>query len=90
MESTTNNQTTQYKVVVNSEGQYSIWPINQPNPAGWHNAGKEGTQDECLDYIENVWIDMRALSVRKHLADCVAEWAPEHNNGNKPTVSTAN
>ena len=77
MESTSNNQTTQYKVVVNHEEQYSIWRVDQPNPTGWYDAGKQGTQDECLDYIESVWVDMRPLSVRKHLA----AWAAEHSNG---------
>jgi MbtH protein len=53
-----------YKVVVNHEEQYSIWPIDRPNPAGWRDVGTSGSKTECLDYIGLVWIDMRPLSLR--------------------------
>jgi MbtH protein len=59
---------TVYKVVVNHEEQYSIWPVRKPNPLGWSDAGKTGLKDECLGYIKEVWTDMRPLSVRKRLA----------------------
>lgn len=52
-----------YQVVVNDEGQYSIWPAHLAVPAGWHEAGKTGTQEECLDHIREVWTDMRPLSL---------------------------
>jgi MbtH protein len=51
-----------YKVVVNDEEQYSIWPADRELPLGWNGAGKSGTKQECLDYIEEVWTDMRPLS----------------------------
>lgn len=54
-----------YKVVINDEEQYSIWPAHRTIPAGWHEAGKEGSRDECLDYIEQVWTDMRPRSLRE-------------------------
>ena len=57
--------TTVYKVVVNHEEQYSIWPEYRENPIGWRDAGKTGTKAECLDHIEVVWADMRPLSVRR-------------------------
>jgi MbtH protein len=53
------------KVVVNDEEQYSIWPADRENPAGWRDAGKTGNKQECLAWIENVWTDMRPLSLRK-------------------------
>jgi MbtH protein len=59
--------TTIYKVVVNHEEQYSIWPVNRDNPAGWKDAGKEGTRDECTAYIQEVWTDMRPLSLRRKM-----------------------
>ena len=37
-----------YKVVVNHEEQYSIWPVDQENPLGWRDAGKTGPKAECL------------------------------------------
>jgi MbtH protein len=57
-----------YRVVVNHEEQYSIWPAHKPLPPGWHDANKSGTKDECLDHIEVVWTDMRPLSLRKRMA----------------------
>ncbi|MEM1395095.1 MAG: MbtH family protein [Cyanobacteria bacterium P01_H01_bin.150] len=56
-----------YKVVVNHEEQYSIWPSERDNPIGWKNAGKSGLKQECLDYIKEVWTDMRPLSLRKKM-----------------------
>jgi MbtH protein len=56
-----------YKVVVNHEEQYSIWPADRENPAGWRDTGKSGKKAECLAYIEEVWTDMRPLSLRKQM-----------------------
>jgi MbtH protein len=56
-----------YKVVVNHEEQYSIWPEDMANALGWNDAGKSGTKAECLEYIKEVWTDMRPLSLRKHM-----------------------
>lgn len=60
-----------YAVVVNHEEQYSIWPTEKPMPDGWRTAGKEGSRQECLDYIQEVWTDMRPLSLRTQME----EWA---------------
>lgn len=57
----------QFKAVVNHEEQYSIWPAHRPNPAGWENAGCTGSKEECLNYIKEVWTDMRPLSLRKKM-----------------------
>jgi MbtH protein len=53
-----------YGVVVNHEEQYSIWPLDRELPAGWRMEGKQGTKDECLAHIADVWTDMRPLSLR--------------------------
>lgn len=58
-----------YKVVVNHEEQYSIWPAERENPLGWQDAGKSGLKEECLAYIKEVWTDMRPLSLRKHMEE---------------------
>jgi uncharacterized protein YbdZ (MbtH family) len=58
-----------YSVVVNHEEQYSIWPTERDIPAGWNGVGKVGTKQECLDYIETVWTDMRPLSLRKKMEE---------------------
>ena len=53
-----------YKVVLNHEEQYSIWPADRENPLGWQDAGKSGSKEECLAYIKEVWTDMRPRSLR--------------------------
>jgi MbtH protein len=58
-----------YKVVLNHEEQYSIWPAERENPLGWTDAGKTGTKQECLDYIKVVWTDMRPLSLRNSMEE---------------------
>jgi MbtH protein len=60
---------TVYKVVVNHEEQYSIWPADRENPLGWRDAGKTGLKAECLAYIKEVWTDMRPLSLRKKMEE---------------------
>jgi MbtH protein len=56
-----------YKVVVNDEGQYSIWPSDRGSPAGWHEVGTEGPKADCLAYIDKVWTDMRPMSLRRKM-----------------------
>jgi MbtH protein len=58
-----------YKVVVNHEEQYSVWPADKDNPLGWRDAGKSGSKAECLAYIKEVWTDMRPLSLRSRLVE---------------------
>lgn len=58
-----------FAVVMNHEEQYSIWPADRDIPAGWRTAGKTGKKKECLEYIEQVWTDMRPLSLRKQMED---------------------
>lgn len=64
-----------YKVVINHEEQYSIWPVDRENALGWNDGGKEGTKPECLAYIDEVWTDMRPLSLRKHMEKVAQEKA---------------
>lgn len=64
--------TTVYKVVVNHEEQYSIWPSDRENPLGWNDAGRSGSKAECLEHIQEVWTDMRPLSLRLRMMDTVA------------------
>jgi MbtH protein len=58
-----------YKVVVNHEEQYSIWPVDRENPLGWKEVGKSGAKTECLAYIKEVWTDMRPLSLQKKMQE---------------------
>jgi MbtH protein len=72
-----------YKVVVNHEEQYSIWWFDRENAYGWSDAGKSGTKEECLAYIEEVWTDMRPLSLRQKMA--AQEKAKAHATGSTAT-----
>ena len=56
-----------YTVVINHEEQYSIWLADREIPLGWREVGKRGTKSACLAYIEEVWTDMRPLSLRKQM-----------------------
>ena len=58
-----------YRVVVNHEEQYSIWPAERELPLGWTDVGKTGPKAECLAYIKEVWTDMRPLSLRQKMED---------------------
>lgn len=64
--------TREYAVVINHEEQYSIWPTGRALPNGWTEADFRGTKRECLDHIDQVWTDMRPLSLRKAMAAAAA------------------
>jgi len=63
---------TRFQVVINDEEQYSIWPDYKAMPAGWRAAGKAGDKAECLQWIDEVWTDMRPLSLRQAMAEQAA------------------
>jgi MbtH protein len=65
MNNTFDEENAAFNVVVNHEDQYSIWPLDRDPPAGWRAVGRSGTKKECLAYIEEVWTDMRPLSLRQ-------------------------
>ncbi|WP_159731837.1 MbtH family NRPS accessory protein [Methylosinus sp. Ce-a6] len=60
---------TVYAVVVNEEEQYSIWPEHKQIPGGWRSVGRAGSKADCLDFIRQVWIDMRPLSLRRRMQE---------------------
>ena len=64
---TNDDDTTVYKVVVNHEEQYSIWPASRDNPHGWRDVGKQGAKADCLEHIKEIWTDMRPLSLRRRM-----------------------
>ncbi len=59
------DENTIFKVVVNHEEQYSIWPKDRELPLGWNEEGTEGVKQVCLEQIEKIWTDMRPLSLRE-------------------------
>ena len=56
-----------YDVVINHEEQYSIWPADRETPKGWSKVGKSGSKEDCLEFIKEVWTDMRPRSLREQM-----------------------
>jgi MbtH protein len=63
------DENTEFLVVINDEGQYSIWPSYKTLPAGWRPEGMRGLKAACLAHIDEVWTDMRPLSLQRALAE---------------------
>jgi MbtH protein len=61
------NEQVLFEVVVNDEDQYSIWWDGRELPAGWRAEGTRGSREECLAHIDEVWTDMRPLSLRRRM-----------------------
>ena len=57
-----------YRVLVNDEGQHSLWPAFADVPAGWTVAHGPATRQACLDHIERNWVDMRPRSLIEDLS----------------------
>lgn len=55
----------QYRVVVNDEEQHALWPLTAEVPAGWRAEGFQGSRQECMDHVDEVWTDMRPASLRR-------------------------
>jgi MbtH protein len=59
--------TDRFKVVIDRQKQYSIWPADRENALGWNDVGKIGTREQCLKYIEEVWTDLTPPDLRQQL-----------------------
>ena len=55
-----------YRVVLNDEGRYSIWPEYKDIPLGWRAESTIGSKEHCLEHINQVWTDMRPRSLREN------------------------
>lgn len=58
----------EFIVLVNDENQHSLWPTFRDAPAGWRTVGPRGKRQECLDWIEANWTDMRPQSLIDSMA----------------------
>lgn len=65
-----------FRVLINHEEQYSIWPDWKTIPGGWHDTGVRGDKKTCLAHIEQVWTDMRPLRLRRFMDEHPAVEAP--------------
>ena len=57
----------EYLVLVNHEGQYSLWPSFREIPAGWSAVGPRSKRTECLAWIDHNWTDLRPLSLVRQM-----------------------
>ncbi|CAM5291098.1 MULTISPECIES: MbtH family protein [Streptomyces] len=57
-----------YLVLVNEEGQHSLWPAFAEVPTGWTVVQPASTRRACLDYVERNWTDLRPKSLRDGMA----------------------
>jgi len=80
--------TTVYRVVVNHEEQYSIWPADRDLPPGWRDEGTAGPKAECLAHIDEVWTDMRPLSLRRFMEQAQPADAPAVEASDEPPVES--
>ncbi|HEY9313898.1 MbtH family protein [Williamsia sp.] len=62
-----------FRVLVNHEGQHSLWPDFAPVPGGWATRHGPAGREDCLDYVETNWTDIAPASLRRSL--------PEHGSG---------
>jgi MbtH protein len=67
MENPFDNPDGRFLVLVNEEGQHSLWPSFAEVPSGWQQVYGESDRQSCLDYVETHWPDLRPRSVAERV-----------------------
>ncbi|QDQ96582.1 MbtH family protein [Tomitella fengzijianii] len=52
-----------FLVLVNDEGQHSLWPVFAPVPDGWSVRLGESSRQDAVDFVDRNWTDMRPVSL---------------------------
>ncbi|WP_327110319.1 MbtH family NRPS accessory protein [Nocardia sp. NBC_01730] len=52
-----------FYVLINEEGEHSLWPVVAAAPGGWTIAYGAADRKSCLRYVETHWVDMRPKSL---------------------------
>jgi len=81
--------TRDYVVLVNIEEQYSLWLAGQQIPNGWRQVGPTGKKQICLEYVKEVWTDMRPLSLRKAMEEHARAHPPAAGGSDAGAASNA-
>jgi MbtH protein len=63
------NQDGSFLVLVNAEGQHSLWPAFVEVPAGWETVHGEASRADCLEYVNEHWADLRPRSLVRATAE---------------------
>ena len=79
-----------YLVLVNDEGQHSLWPASIAVPAGWVIAHDKDSRSNCLEYVEEHWTDMRPNSLIEHMKELSGTAQPSGPASSDATVSKGN
>jgi MbtH protein len=58
-----------FQVLINAEGQFSLWPAGQAAPGGWTPIGRVGSKGDCLAYVDSNWLDLRPKTSRRRMAN---------------------
>jgi MbtH protein len=66
-----------YRILINAEGQYSLWPDYIDIPAGWTSVQEPRSRESCLEYINEHWTDMRPRSLIKAMRSECDEGRPK-------------
>ena len=56
-----------FKILKNTEEQYSLWPSEKNAPEGWEELGITGSTLECTTWVDENWKDMRPRSLREKM-----------------------
>ena len=76
-----------YHVLVNDEGQHSLWPTFIEVPQGWTIIHKSDTRAACLEFINRNWTDMRPKSLIEKMNQQAAEAQQDVSTPAEPTAS---
>jgi MbtH protein len=77
-----------FVVLVNDEGQYSLWPDFMDIPAGWRDVGPKGNRATCLAWIDETWTDMRPLSLVRQMEEDARTRAVQGVHPSQPKMRT--
>ncbi len=74
-----------YHVLINKEGQHSLWPSFIAVPDGWTIIHESDTRAACLEFINRNWTDMRPNSLIESMKQTSAS-EPEKEDLSDETV----
>jgi MbtH protein len=77
-----------FHVLINDEGQHSLWPSFVDVPAGWTIIHEADSRAACLDFINRNWTDMRPRSLIESMKTLPA-YAPDDHGGDQPAAAPA-
>jgi MbtH protein len=83
------NESAVFKVLVNHEEQYSLWPADLSVPGGWKETGQKGSKAECDEYVNRVWTDMRPKSLREAMDGMAGDTRSDEEASASPGVTAA-